>query len=116
MTTLVAEPTHHRAVRSFAQRHVVALRGSAAIGWRSWALTGLYFGIATAIIWDRLFTPGGALLAAPLMALGAGVANRIWRVVESPTRRLVLTFVALAGIAAPAFTGVINLSLRARTP
>ena len=114
MTTLVAEPTHHRAVRSFAQRHVVALRGSAAIGWRSWALTGLYFGIATAIIWDRLFTPGGALLAAPLMALGAGVANRIWRVVESPTRRLVLTFVALA-VAAPAFTGVIDLALGART-
>ena len=95
---------------------VVALRGSAAIGWRWWALTGLCFGIATAIVWDRPFSLGGALLAAPLMALGAGVADRIWRVVESPTRRRVLTFVALAGIAAPAFTGVIDLALRARTP
>ena len=78
-------------------------------------LTGLCFDIATAIIWDRPFTLGGALLAAPLMALGACVANRLWHGVESPTRR-VLTFVALAGIAAPAFTGVIDLALRARTP
>jgi hypothetical protein len=95
---------------------VVALRGSAAIGWRWWALTGLCFGLATAIVWDRPFTFGGALLAAPLMAIGAAVADRIWRVVERPTRRRVLTFVALAGVAAPAFTGVIDLALRARTP
>ena len=37
------------------------------------------------------------------------------RVVESPTRRRVVTFVALAGIAAPAFTGVIDLPPRWRT-
>jgi hypothetical protein len=95
---------------------VVALRGSAAIGWRWWTLTGLCFGIATAIVWDRPFTLGGALLAAPLMAVGAAGANRIWRVVEHPSRGRVLTFVALAGIAAPAFTGVVDLALRARTP
>jgi hypothetical protein len=95
---------------------LIALRGKAAIGWRWWALTGLCFGIATAIIWDRPFTLGGALAAAPLMAAGAAVAGRIWRVVERPTRRAVLTFVTLAGIAAPAFTGVIDLALRARTP
>jgi hypothetical protein len=95
---------------------VVALRGIAAIGWRWWALTGVCFGVATAIIWDRPFSLGGALLAAPLMAAGAAVGERVWRVVERPTRRRVLTFVALAGIAAPAFTGVIDLVLRARTP
>jgi hypothetical protein len=50
------------------------------------------------------------------MALGAVLADRIWRVVELPTRPGVLTLIALAGIAAPAFTGVIDLALRARTP
>jgi len=95
---------------------VVALRGTAAIGWRWWTLTGLCFGVATAIIWDRPFSLGGALVAAPLMAGGAAVAGRIWRVIERPTRRGVVTLVALAAIAAPAFTGVIDLALRARTP
>ena len=66
-------------------------------------------------MWGRPFTLGGALLAAQLMAVGASVANRIWRVVERATRR-VLTFVAVAGVAAPAFTGAIDLALRARTP
>src|SRR5439155_23229900 len=77
---------------------------------------GLFFGIATAIIWDRPFTLGGALLSAPLMSVCASVAIRMWRVVERPTRRRGLTFVALAGVAAPAFTGAIDLVLRARTP
>ena len=95
---------------------LIALRGTAAIGWRWWTLTGLCFGVATAIIWDRPFSLGGALVAAPLMAGGAAVAGRIWRVAERPTRRGVITLVALAGIAAPAFTGVIDLALRARTP
>ncbi len=95
---------------------VVALPGTAAIGWRSWTLTGLCFGVATAIVWDRPFTLGGALLAAPLTPVGASVANRIWRVVERPTRRRVLIFAAVAGVAAPAFTGAIDLVLRALTP
>jgi hypothetical protein len=94
---------------------VVALRGSAAIGWRWWALTGFCFGIAIAIVWDRPLTLGGALLAAPLMAIGAAVADRIWRVVERPRRGRVLAVVTFAGVAAPAFTGVIDLALRART-
>ena len=95
---------------------VIALRGSATIGWRWWALSGLAFGLATAIIWDRPFSLGGPLLAAPLMAAGAGLAARIWTVVERPTRRGVLTFVALAGFGAPAFTGFIDLVLRSGTP
>jgi hypothetical protein len=95
---------------------VIAVRGTAAIGWRWWTLTGFLFGIATAIIWDRPFTLGGALVAGPLMAIGASLADRVWRVVERPTRERVLTFVAVVGIAAPAFTGVLDLILRARTP
>jgi hypothetical protein len=50
------------------------------------------------------------------MAAGAAIGGRIWHVVERPTRRRVVTFVALAGVAAPAFTGVLDLALRARTP
>jgi hypothetical protein len=50
------------------------------------------------------------------MALGAFVADRIWRVVEPPTRRRVFTLIALADVAAPALTGVIDLALRGRTP
>jgi len=49
-------------------------------------------------------------------ALWVAVAQRIWRVVERATRRRVLAFVALADIAAPEFTGVVDLALRARTP
>ncbi len=94
----------------------LALRGTATVGWRWWAFTGLLFGIATAIIWDHPFTFGGALLAAPLMVLGAAIADPIWRVVERPTRGGVLTFVTLAGICAPALTGVLDLALRSRTP
>lgn len=94
----------------------LAVRGTATVGWRWWALTGLIFGLATAIVWDHPLTFGGAALAAPLMALGATLCARIWRVVERPTRGNVLIFLTLAGICAPAFTGVIDLTLRARTP
>jgi hypothetical protein len=50
------------------------------------------------------------------MAVGGYVAHRIWRVVERSTRPRVLTFAALACVAAPGFTGVIDLALRAHTP
>jgi hypothetical protein len=95
---------------------VLAVRASASLGWRWWALTGLLFGAATAMVWNREGVAGGALLGALLMPLGAGLADRVWRVVERPTRSAVLTFVTVAGICAPAFTGVIDLALRARTP
>jgi len=94
---------------------VVALGGSGdKLRW--WTLTGVCFGIATAIVWGRPFSLGGALLAAPLMAASAAIAWRIWSVVERSTRRRVLTFVALAGVAAPAFTGIVDLAVRAHTP
>jgi hypothetical protein len=95
---------------------VIALGGTAAIGWRWWALTGICFGTATAITWDRPFSLGGPLVAGPLLAAGAAFADRIWRVVERPTRRGVLTLVTVAGIGTPALTGVIDLILRGRTP
>jgi hypothetical protein len=44
------------------------------------------------------------------------MARRVWTVVERPTRARVLTFVVIAGICAPAFTGILDLALRARTP
>jgi len=69
---------------------------------------------AIALIWDHPLTFGGALLAAPLMVLGAAVAGPIWPVVERPTRGRVLTFVTLAGICEPALTGVLDLALRSR--
>ena len=93
----------------------LAVRGTATVGWRWWAFTGL-LGIATAITWDHPVTFGGALLAAPLMVVGAVVAEPIWRVVERPTRGRALTFVILAGICAQALTGVLDLALRSRTP
>src|SRR6266571_3294432 len=74
---------------------VVTRRGAPAIGWRWWALTGLCFGMVTGV---------------------ATIAARTWHVVERPTSRRVRTFVALAGTAAPAFTRVIDIALRARTP
>ena len=91
----------------------LAVRGTATVGWRWWAFTGL-LGIATAITWDHPLTFGGAVLAAPLMV--AAVAEPIWRVVERPTRGRVLTFVILARICAPALTGVLDLALRSRAP
>ena len=94
----------------------LAVRGTATVGWRRWAFTGLLFGIATAIIWDHPLTFGGALLAAPLMVVGAVVAEPIWRVVERPTRGRALTFVTLAGICAQGLTVVLDLALRSRAP
>jgi hypothetical protein len=94
---------------------VVGSRDRAAIGWRSWAIAGFFFGVANMILpWHGDL--GGALIAAPLTVLGAGIADRVWTVVERPTRGRVLAFVVIAGICAPAFTGILDLALRARTP
>jgi hypothetical protein len=90
------------------------LRGTAAIGWRWWALAGLLFGIATATVWRG--TASGAIFAAPPTILGVALAERVWRVVERPTRDGVVSFVALAGFTAPALTGILDLSLRYCTP
>lgn len=78
-------------------------------------MAGFLFALANLLLPWRA-TYGGLILAGPLMVLGAALAGRVWSVVERPTRGGVITFVVLAGVVAPAFTGVIDLALRSRTP
>src|SRR5256886_595897 len=82
---------------------VVALRGTAAIGWRWWTLTGLFFGVATAIVWDRPFTLRGALFAPPLVAGRPPLSKLTWRVVWGPPPPPLLTLLSGAGGSAPPF-------------
>jgi hypothetical protein len=79
-----------------------------------WLLAGTAFALATAAIWQG--TPGGALIGVPLFIIGSLIANPIWHVVLFPTRRGVLKLTALAGLAMPALTGIVDLVLRARIP
>jgi len=44
------------------------------------------------------------------------LADRIWSVAIAPTRTGVLMLTALAGLAMPALTGIVDLTLRARIP
>ena len=93
---------------------VLAASGAQRVGRGIWLLAGLVFGISTAIVWHG--NAVGALLAAPLMLAGAMLADRIWQVMERPTRTSVIGLVAVAGIGAPTVTGIIDLTLRFRTP
>jgi hypothetical protein len=79
-----------------------------------WFLAAVGFALTTAAIWGG--TPGGVLLAVPLFIVGSLLASAIWQVVVVPTRGGVLKLTALAGIAMPALTGVVDLVLRARIP
>lgn len=91
-------------------------------GWRWLAAAGLSFGIVAAVLSVAISkgTGGlpivGTIVAAPAFALGARLADRIWRVVTKPTRGRVLAFAILAGLCAPAVTGALDLYLRASTP
>ena len=101
---------------------VIAAAGTKPVTWRWWAVGGLCFGIAGAIETVAVarrsadFPLGSALVAAPLLLAGAWLAGRIWSVVEAPRRDAVLAFVVIAGICAPAVTGVLDLYLRTHTP
>lgn len=79
-----------------------------------WFLAAAGFALTTAAIWQG--TPGGVLIGTLLFILGSLLADRIWRVVDVPTRAGVLGLTALSGIAMPALTGVVDLILRARIP
>ena len=70
--------------------------------------------VTTAAIWTG--TPLGALVSVPLFIAGSLLANRIWHVVAVPTRAGVVRLTALAGLAMPALTGIVDLALRARIP
>ncbi len=58
---------------------------------------------------------GFVLLAAPAMVAGAAIADRVWAVVREPRRGPVLALVAVARIAVPALTGVLDVYLRTHT-
>ncbi len=80
----------------------------------TWLLAGAGFALTTAAIWQG--TPGSALLGIPLFMVGALLADGIWSVVAAPRRAGVIALACLAGIAMPALTGIVDLSLRTRIP
>ncbi len=93
---------------------VLALPGPRPASRTRYAIAGVAFVVATAVIWRG--TPAGALLGIALFPVGAWIGGLIWSVVARPTRAGVLAFVALAGLAYPALTGAVDLALRARVP
>jgi hypothetical protein len=101
---------------------IVAVAGKRSASWRWLGAAGFAFGGAAAFISVAIsrrevgFPLFGALVAMVTFAIGAWLADRIWRVVVDPTRRAVLTFVVVAGLCAPALTGALDLYLRAHTP
>jgi len=101
---------------------VVAFAGKRSANWRWLAAAGLAFGLVAAAIslaigrGDVGFPLSSSLAAIVTFAIGAWLADRIWRVVLEPERRAVLTFVVVAGICAPALTGALDLYLRTHTP
>lgn len=74
---------------------------------------GLLYGAAAAGVWSG--APLLVLAAAPLMALGSLMGQRLHELVAGPgdgVRGLVLA----VGLALPAATGIVDLALRVRTP
>lgn len=79
----------------------------------AWAAAGLVFGLQAGATWGQ--GPAAGLGAALGMPLGAGLGERLWRVVDQPTRRCVLRLVGAVGLALPLGLGLVDLALRART-
>lgn len=79
----------------------------------AWRIAGLLYGIAAGAVW-----PSGlasVIAAAPAMALGAPLGERIAAIVREPDAR-VWRLLAVVGIGLPVVTGAIDLFLRSRTP
>jgi hypothetical protein len=93
---------------------ILAVRRERPEGPALWLLAGAGFALTTAAIWQG--TPSGALIGIALFIVGGSLAERIWSVVERPTRAGVIAVTALAGIAMPALTGIVDLALRSRIP
>ena len=93
---------------------ILAIGGNRAAGPGIWLLAGIGFAFTTAVIWQG--TPGGPFIGVPLFMVGAALAARVWQVVSAPTRTGVLALTALAGLAMPGLTGIVDLILRARIP
>lgn len=79
----------------------------------AWAAAGLVFGLQAAAAWGQ--GPAAGLFAALLMPLGAALGERLWRVVEQPTRRRVLSLAAVESLALPLGLGLVDLYLRGHT-
>lgn len=88
----------------------IAGRGRANVA--ALVIGGALFSATTAVLWRG--TAAGVVLGTLLFPAGAWLGTLIWRVVDRPKRGGVLAFVALAGVAYPALTGVVDLALRAR--
>lgn len=81
-----------------------------------WTLAGWFFGFITLIIWKA--QPFGflvALLAGPLMALGALAGRRAYRFLEKPGGAAVTAFLLIFGLGVPLLTGLVDLYLRLHT-
>lgn len=112
----------HRFVPYVVPGAIVALAGHRAVAWRWLGAAGIGFGLAAALVMFATSRGAvgpqlvGAFAAMLTFAAGAWLGDRIWSVVEAPRRGPVLAFVALAGLGAPAATGIVDLALRAVTP
>jgi hypothetical protein len=100
---------------------IAAIAGPRITTWRWLAGAGFAFGIVTALFSVAISkgTVGlplfSVLLAMPMFAIGAWLADRVWTVVLEPQRGRVLAFVIVAGVCAPAVTGALDLYLRTHT-
>jgi len=79
----------------------------------SWRIGGLVYGAATNALWPAGLAP--LLAAAPAMALGAPLGDKIAEITRAPDTR-VWRLLMLVGVVLPAVTGAMDLVLRSRTP
>lgn len=79
----------------------------------AWRIGGLLYGITAGAVWPS--GPLPLLAAAPAMALGAPLGEKVADIVRSPDVR-VWRLLVVVGVALPAATGAIDLFLRSRTP
>ncbi len=78
-----------------------------------WAMAGFAFGVISAAFWDQ--NGGIALIAAPVMVLGAMLGHRLFAVLREPDWPRVRAMTAIA-VGAPFVTGVADLFMRWTTP
>jgi len=97
----------------------IAFVAACRVGWRerrAWLIAGLVFGAFACLIWANVF-PGLLLipLAAPALAIGAWLGERLFGVLECPTEVGAKALLLLA-VVVPLLTGAVDLYLRTHTP
>lgn len=80
----------------------------------AWTAAGLLFGLLGVPIWGQ--PAATAVFTGLTMPLGADFGERLWRVIDRPTRRGVLLTTSIISLAIPVSLGVVDLYLRSRTP